>query len=190
MIIFSILRTVKRNRNFFNGMFKLHWNGLTCLVIAMGENVDSQLDQDVGQLWTMLFALVLDGERRIAENLASHGLTVPQFYVLKTLSEHGGRMGIGQIAREHGLTNATMTGLVSRLEAINPPLVARETNSADRRAVYVVLTPAGEERFNAVQTSLMEQIRNVFSLIPAEERRKLLDDLGRYIGMVVGTSFS
>lgn len=137
----------------------------------------------------MLFGIVLDGEKRLAENLAAHGLTVPQFYVLKTLSEHDGRMGIGQIARAHGLTNATMTGLVKRLEAINPPLVMREENTADRRAVYVVLTPAGWERFEAVQKSLIEQLRAVFSLIPAEERRKLLDDLSRYVGMIIGKSF-
>lgn len=151
--------------------------------------MDTQLDQDVAQLWTMLFGIVLDGEKRLAENLAAHGLTVPQFYVLKTLSEHDGRMGIGQIARAHGLTNATMTGLVKRLEAINPPLVMREENAADRRAVYVVLTPAGWERFEAVQKSLIEQLRAVFSLIPAEERRKLLDDLSRYVGMIIGKSF-
>lgn len=151
--------------------------------------MDTQLDQDVAQLWTMLFGIVLDGEKRLAENLAAHGLTVPQFYVLKTLSEHDGRMGIGQIARAHGLTNATMTGLVKRLEAINPPLVMREENTADRRAVYVVLTPAGWERFEAVQKSLIEQLRAVFSLIPAEERRKLLDDLSRYVGMIIGKSF-
>jgi DNA-binding MarR family transcriptional regulator len=151
--------------------------------------VDSQLDQDVSRLWTMLFAIVLDGEKRIAENLAEHGLTVPQFYVLKTLSEHGGRMGIGQIARAHGLTNATMTGLVKRLEAIEPPLILRETNVVDRRAVYVVLTPEGWERFDAVQKSLIDQIRSVFSLIPGDERRKLLGDLSRYVGLIVGTSF-
>jgi DNA-binding MarR family transcriptional regulator len=152
--------------------------------------VDPHLDQDVSRLWTMLFAIVLDGEKRIAENLAEHGLTVPQFYVLKTLSEHEGRLGIGQIARAHGLTNATMTGLVKRLEAIEPPLVIRETNAVDRRAVYVVLTPAGWERFDAVQKSLIDQIRNVFSLIPAEERGKLLDDLSRYVGLIVGTTFA
>jgi DNA-binding MarR family transcriptional regulator len=155
----------------------------------MENAVDSQFDQDVAQLWSMLFAIVLDGEKRLAENLAAHGLTVPQFYVLKTLSEHGGRMGIGQIARAHSLTNATMTGLVKRLEAIEPPLVVREENTVDRRAVYVVLTPAGWERFVAVQASLIDQLRAVISLIPAEERRKLLDDLGRYVGMIVGTSF-
>lgn len=137
----------------------------------------------------MLFAIVLDGEKRIAENLAEHGLTVPQFYVLKTLSEHGGRMGIGQIARTHGLTNATMTGLVKRLEAIEPPLIVREVNMQDRRGVYVTMTPAGWERFNAVQESLIEQLRSVIALIPEDERRKLLQDLSRYVGMIVGRSF-
>ncbi len=137
----------------------------------------------------MLFAIVLDGEKRLAENLAAHGLTVPQFYVLKTLSEHEGRMGIGQIARAHGLTNATMTGLVKRLEAIDPPLIVREMNMQDRRAVYVTLTAAGWERFNAVQQSLIDQLRSVIALIPEDERRRLITDLSRYVGMIVGSSF-
>ena len=135
----------------------------------------------------MLFAIVLDGEKRIAENLAAHGLTVPQFYVLKTLSEHEGRMGIGQIARAHGLTNATMTGLVKRLEAIDPPLIVRETNMVDRRAVYVTMTQAGWARFNAVQESLIDQLRSVIALIPEDERGRLLNDLSRYVGMIVST---
>lgn len=137
----------------------------------------------------MLFAIVLDGEKRLAENLAAHGLTVPQFYVLKTLSEHEGRMGIGQIARAHGLTNATMTGLVKRLEAIDPPMIVREMNMQDRRAVYVTLTAAGWERFNAVQQSLIDQLRSVIALIPEDERRRLITDLSRYVGMIVGSSF-
>lgn len=137
----------------------------------------------------MLFAIVLDGEKRLAENLAAHGLTVPQFYVLKTLSEHEGRMGIGQIARAHGLTNATMTGLVKRLEAIDPPLIVREMNMQDRRAVYVTLTAAGWERFNAVQQSLIDQLRSVIALVPEDERRRLITDLSRYVGMIVGSSF-
>ena len=95
----------------------------------------------------MLFRLVLDGEKLLTAQLAAHGLTTPQFYVLKTLSEQGGHAQIGQIARLHGLTNATMTGLVKRLEAFEPPLVMRETNRNDRRSVNVVMTQAGADRF-------------------------------------------
>lgn len=132
----------------------------------------------------MLFRLVLDGEKLLTAQLAAHGLTPPQFYVLKTLSEHDGHCPIGQIARLHGLTNATMTGLVKRLEAFDPPLVERETNTHDRRSVNVVMTQAGADRFLAVQTNLMDQLRVVLSLIGDNERASILDDLRRYMTLI------
>ncbi|MEP7293222.1 MAG: MarR family transcriptional regulator, partial [Chloroflexota bacterium] len=142
---------------------------------------------DVSELWALVFRLVLDGEKLLTAQLADHGLTPPQFYVLKTLSEHDGRSAIGQIARLHGLTNATMTGLVKRLEAFEPPLVERSTSVTDRRSVNVVLTEAGLERFFAVQTDLMAQLRVVLSLIPADERASILDDLRRYVTLITAT---
>ena len=149
--------------------------------------MDNQLERDVGQLWALLFRLVLDGEKLLTAQLADHALTTPQFYVLKTLSEHNGRIAIGQIARLHGLTNATMTGLVKRLEAFDPPLVQRETNRTDRRSVTVTLTEAGENLFLAVQSDLMSQLRMLMSLIPADERRSILDDLQRYVSLITAT---
>ena len=149
--------------------------------------MDNQLENDVSELWALVFRLVLDGEKLLSSQLADHGLTPPQFYVLKTLSEHGGHCAIGQIARLHGLTNATMTGLVKRLEAFEPPLVERKTSHEDRRSVNVVLTEAGLERFFAVQTNLMEQLRVVLSLIPSEERSAILDDLRRYVTLITAT---
>jgi DNA-binding MarR family transcriptional regulator len=148
--------------------------------------VDEAFERDLNQFWALLFQIVLDGEKRISELLADHGLTTPQFYVLKTLIEQGGQITIGQLARLHGLTNATMTGLVSRLEQFEPPLVVREVNHRDRRSVYVVLTDAGRERFIGVQTDLMQQLRAVLGLLDADERRSLLFDLSRYVNMLTG----
>jgi DNA-binding MarR family transcriptional regulator len=149
--------------------------------------LNNRLENDVQELWALVFRLVLDGEKLLAGQLAEHGLTPPQFYVLKTLSEHGGHCPIGQIARLHGLTNATMTGLVKRLEALEPPLVVRETNRHDRRSVNVVMTPAGADRFLAVQTDLMKQLRVVLSLIGDEERASILNDLRRYVTLITAT---
>lgn len=149
--------------------------------------MDDRLENDVSELWALVFRLVLDGEKLLSSQLAEHGLTPPQFYVLKTLSEHGGHCPIGQIARLHGLTNATMTGLVKRLEASEPPLVERTTNRDDRRSVNVMLTEAGTARFFAVQETLMQQLRVVLSLIPADERANILDELRRYVTLITAT---
>lgn len=144
----------------------------------------SDLENDVHRLWSLLFTIVLDGEKRLAAYLAAHQLTPPQFYVLKTLSEQSGRCPIGEIARIHHLTNATMTGLVSRLEAMQPPLVKREQRAADRRSVDVVLTREGIERFEAVQSDLQAQVHQLFSLLSAQERADLIGYLARYLEFV------
>ncbi len=146
--------------------------------------MDTELESDVTQFWSLLFTIVLDGEKRLAAFLALHSLTSPQFYVLKTLAEHGGQCAIGEIARTHHLTNATMTGLVKRLEAFDPPLVMRETSAIDRRSVQVIMTPAGEERFLAVQADLMMQLRMMLSLVSVDERQDLLRYLSRYVQVV------
>lgn len=142
------------------------------------------LEQDVLTFWALAFEIIADMEKRLFSYLAEHGLTPPQFYVLRTLVSHGGRRRIGQIAQEHHLTNATMTGLVKRLEAIQPPLVLRQTDSQDKRAVDVVLTHEGETRFWAVSQDLMVQARQVLSLLPPDERREAIDKTRHYFRLL------
>ena len=142
----------------------------------MGDN----LDRDVAELWSVLFDIVIDGEKRLASHFEAHQLTPPQFYVLKTLSEKAGECRIGDIARDHHLTSATMTGLVNRLEAMDPPLVRRRRNVVDGRSVDVVLTEAGAARFVAVQRALMDQLRAVFGLLPDDERRDIITKVRLY----------
>jgi len=145
---------------------------------------DSDLEQDVNTFWSLLFKIVIDGEKRLTTQLSAHDLTPPQFYVLKTLVEENGRCLIGELARRHHLTSATMTGLIKRMEAMTPPLVTREQSTADRRSVYVVLTPAGQERFLAVQIDFLQQVRALFSLLSRDERQDLIHYLERYVKVV------
>lgn len=141
------------------------------------------LDHDIQRLWVLLFEIVADMEKRLTAHFAAHDLTPPQFYVLKTLTERGGRCPIGEIARDHHLTNATMTGLVSRLETLG--LVSRERSPQDRRSVVVVLTAAGGARFAAVQVDLLAQVRAILSTVDAQSRRDIIYYVERYIQDVV-----
>lgn len=146
-------------------------------------SIDPSVEQDAERLFRILFGVVQGGEKQLESLLTRHGLTTPQFYVLNTLQESKGRLSIGRIARRHGLTHATMTGLIKRMEQMNPPLVQREVSESDRRSVVVLLTDAGYERFQAVQDALLAQVKLIFSFLPAEERQKILGDLERYISM-------
>ena len=141
------------------------------------------LNRDVAELWSVLFDIVTDGEKRLASHFEAHQLTPPQFYVLKTLSENEGECRIGDIARDHHLTSATMTGLVKRLESMDPPLVLRRRNSEDGRSVDVILTADGAARFVAVQRALMDQLRAVFGLLPEAERRDIISKVRLYFSV-------
>jgi DNA-binding MarR family transcriptional regulator len=145
--------------------------------------LSDSLERDVSDLWSLLFDIVTDGEKRLAAHLDAHQITPPQLYVLKTLSERGGICCIGDIARDHHLTNATMTGLVKRLEAMNPPLVQRKRSTTDGRSVDVILTADGAKRFDAVQQGLIEQLQAVFGLLPEQERRDLIEKVRLYFAI-------
>ncbi|MBZ0292100.1 MAG: MarR family transcriptional regulator [Anaerolineae bacterium] len=142
----------------------------------------SEFEQDIATFWSLLFRVVSDGEKRLAAHMAAHDLTPPQFYVLKTLMENDGQCAIGFIARQHHLTNATMTGLVKRLEAMG--LVQRERNAQDMRSVTVVLTPEGQQRFIDIQDSLLSQLRVLLELVSPEDRKSLIHFLSRYVNIV------
>jgi DNA-binding MarR family transcriptional regulator len=67
---------------------------------------------------------------------------------------------------------------------MEPPLVIREQRESDRRSVDVILTPAGAERYMAVQTDLLQQMQLLFSLLSNEERQDLIRYLSRYLEFV------
>lgn len=146
--------------------------------------MDKEFERDIATFWDLIFEIVADMEKRVAAHMAMHDLTPPQFYVLKTLVEHEGCCRIGQIAAEHHLTNATMTGLVKRLEAMEPPLVARQRSTDDGRAVDVFLTDAGRTRYEAVYTSLLEPVRTLLAILPADERQELIGKVEGYFDML------
>lgn len=144
-----------------------------------------QDDDELARIWKLLFEIVLDGEKRLAGHFAMHNLTTPQFYVLKTLIERGGACPIGQLARLHGLTLPTMSGLVTRLEAQTPPLVTRAQAEDDRRSIIVAITEDGRARFADVQNSLLEYLRAIYALLSPQDRQIIVDYLSRYVELIV-----
>lgn len=142
----------------------------------------ADLEQDVSTFWSLLFDIITDAEKRLAAHVARHGLTPPQFFVLKTLVEHDGTCAIGQIAREHHLSRATMTGLVKRLE--NAGLVIRRPHPDDGRSVRVQLTDAGQRCFDAVRDDAFEQLQALLGMVGDDERQALMYFLTRYLKLV------
>ena len=70
------------------------------------------------------------------------GITGPQLWALKTISDHG-TIPLGQLSRQMLLHPSTVTGVVDRLE--NKGYVTRGRDATDRRIVTVSLTAAGKD---------------------------------------------
>src|SRR5271157_4230964 len=71
---------------------------------------------------------------------SSFGITGPQLWALKTVSQHPG-LALGDLSRKMFLHPSTLTGVIDRLESKG--YVVRDRDAADRRVVKVQLTPAG-----------------------------------------------
>ena len=80
---------------------------------------------------------------RFHRELAAHGLTFPQWFLVKSL-RHAGRLTVKELADLLGVTPANVTGIVDRLE--RDGFVTRSRSSEDRRVVYVRLTESGHAK--------------------------------------------
>lgn len=69
------------------------------------------------------------------------GVTGPQLWALKTISENGS-LSLGELSKKMYLHPSTVTGVVDRLE--KKGYVVRNRVEKDRRVIKVQLTPKGE----------------------------------------------
>ncbi|MPZ52566.1 MAG: MarR family transcriptional regulator [Acidimicrobiia bacterium] len=79
--------------------------------------------------------------------LGEAGGSLPMWLILLSI-KHKGADTQQELARAVGIEGATLTHHLDSLEAEG--LVTRTRHTADRRAIRVALTPAGEERFDAL----------------------------------------
>ena len=107
------------------------------------------------------------------------GLTPSQFGVLETLY-HLGPLMVSQLADKHLKSRNNFTVVVDNLE--KQGLVRRERSDKDRRAVWVHLTEAGQERIGQVIPDHVRAVVQDMEVLTAEEQEQLgtlLRRLGR-----------
>lgn len=134
---------------------------------------------------------VLRALRRITRAIDLHsrqlsstfGLTVPQLVCLRVIGLRG-PMNPSQLASEVSLSQATITGIVDRLEARQ--LVRRERTSSDRRVVTVSITDAGLALIDAVPSPLQERFVARLHELSAEEREIMRLTLNKIVRMMDG----
>ena len=90
------------------------------------------------------------------------GLTPQQQQAMLAIKGFPGgcqRATIGELAERLQIRHHSAVGLVDRLES--QALVARAQDGADRRQVYVVLTPSGEERMTELSQSHRQELARI-----------------------------
>ncbi|MBN1591232.1 MAG: winged helix-turn-helix transcriptional regulator [Pirellulales bacterium] len=109
------------------------------------------------------------------------GLTAPQLtalYAIRRLQP----VTVGALARGIHLGQATVTGILSRLESRN--LVSRTRGSHDRRSVLVELTEAGADLVCKAPSPLQEHFHGELSRLEEWERTMILATLERIAAMM------
>ncbi len=111
----------------------------------------------------------------------SFGLTGPQLVCLRTL---GHRDGItpSELAKDVELSQATVTGIVDRLEA--QKLVLRVRDAKDRRRVSLRLTASGRSLLDKAPSPLQDQFVQRLGQLPEHEQRSIDTTLRKVVDMM------
>lgn len=113
------------------------------------------------------------------------GLTGPQLVVLQSLSELG-RVSVGELATTVSLGQATMTGILTRLEKRG--LVERRRSAEDKRRMMVETTPAGVGVLREAPPLLQESFLRQFDGLEDWEQSLIISSLQRVVAMMEATS--
>jgi DNA-binding MarR family transcriptional regulator len=100
------------------------------------------------------------------------GLSAPKLSALSVLI-YGGAKSLGALAGAEQVTAATMSKLISDLEAEG--LVAKRTDAADRRGLRIDVTAKGRALFQDARKRRLELLRGRVAKLSADERAHLRD---------------
>jgi len=115
-------------------------------------------------------------ERRMAEALGDHGLTLPQFDVLATLW-HGEGITQQELAERLLVTKGNVVGLIDRVSTAG--WVERRPDPEDRRANRLYLTDAGRKLLAEAWPSQIALNQKIFGTLTEGELRLMHELLVR-----------
>jgi DNA-binding MarR family transcriptional regulator len=129
-----------------------------------------ELATDLRTLWHAL----ING---LTQSGRADGLQRQQFWVIGALSD--GPLRMSDLAERTGTSQASLTGIVDRLEERG--LIERTRNSDDRRVVEVDLTSSGRSELKMAHERMLDRLAAVLAPLSAQDRRELgriLRDIG------------
>ena len=121
-------------------------------------------DQQIESVLVALRRVMRATDLHSRELVRTTGLTAPQLLLLQTI-EALGRVGVGELALDMSLSQATVTSILDRLE--DRGYLVREKSGPDKRKVFTVLTDKGLAAIKdapvPLQDSFVAQFRNLAS---------------------------
>jgi DNA-binding MarR family transcriptional regulator len=132
---------------------------------------------------------VVEALRRIIRAVDLHSralvqkyrLTGPQLVVLRAIADNR-PTSVSEIARTVHLSQATVTGILDRLEARG--LVSRARSTDDRRRVVVSLSPGAEVKLRSAPPMLQEHFIQRFLELEEQEQGRILASLERVVSLM------
>lgn len=112
---------------------------------------------------------------------AKHQLTAPQLVCLRHLASESPTTP-GMLAKNVSLSQATVTGILDRLE--KKGLVVRKRDQKDRRRVSLHLTDLGLKVIEAAPTLLQEHFVRRLDALPPAEQTKISEVLEQVVEMM------
>lgn len=144
---------------------------------AEGPDDDSLERSILGSLRRILRAVALYS--RELQRLRS--LTATQLAALQQLARRG-PMSAGDLARAVAVSQATITGVLDRLE--RPGLIVRTRHSDDRRRVVVELTDAGRRAVLGSTDPLHERFMTRLAVLPVRQQQEIDRALRKIVAMM------
>jgi len=136
--------------------------------MAAHPSPDAPVTEFAGQLF---FRLWRASHTRVAEALASIGMTPASFGLLNVLGERDGAIQ-QELGAAMGIDPSTMVSLLDDLERAG--LAKRRPRPTDRRAREVVITPKGRRALERGRRLAGQVEDEVLQGLTAAERRQLL----------------
>lgn len=144
----------------------------------MADHLRDKTDESLIALRKILRATEL-----YAKNLAqSAGLTPAQLRVLQIAAMKGGSALPKELAKQMGVSQATVTALVDKLVARE--FVTRVRSEEDRRQTNVVLTDAGRAAVDDAPDALQQRYVREFEVLEEWEQSMILAVLERVATML------
>lgn len=133
------------------------------------------------KMWIRLLGVTRVAESHLREFLrVHHATTLPRFDVMAALYRRQSGVTMSELSRMLLVSNGNATTVVDRLELDG--LVRRTQSNADRRTVFVALTPEGMAQFEVLATEHENELTRVFTNVSEADLDTLTDILKRMGG--------